>query len=40
MLRPVTTDQSMLDLWLTKWHCDRFLSLYFGLPCQAHVMYR
>jgi hypothetical protein len=24
--------QSMCDLWWTKWHCDRPVSQYFGLP--------
>jgi hypothetical protein len=26
----------MHDLWWTKWHCDRFFSKFFGLPCQSH----
>jgi hypothetical protein len=25
-------DQSMWDLWWTKWHWDRFLSEFFGFP--------
>jgi hypothetical protein len=26
----------MWDMWCTKWHCDGFVSEFFGFPCQYH----
>jgi hypothetical protein len=41
--RPLTTEawvrsqvKSMLDLWWTKWHSDRFFSELSVLPCRFH----